>query len=123
MSHHVLAAVAAVGLLALSVPRTIAAAPGGDSIIGSASDNLIFSSPQALDEAERTLSPPIQRVPLQEALQARPVERSDTPRVSPETLASHNRWQNRAFATFTIVALACLTVVAVAALITIGRRR
>ena len=80
-------------------------------------------SPQALDEAERTLSPPIQRVPLQEALQARPVERSDTPRVSPETLASHNRWQNRAFATFTIVALACLTVVAVAALITIGRRR
>jgi hypothetical protein len=93
------------------------ASSGQDSSLGSP----LFGSPEALTEAERTLTPRIDRVPLQDAMRAKPVERSHA-HVSPDALASRSDWQRRAFAYVALVALACAAVAAVAALLTIGRR-
>jgi hypothetical protein len=82
----------------------------------------IFGSPEVVSEAERSLTPQVQRVPLNDAMDST-LSRRDNFRPSAGSPPSTTAWERRAFAAAALVALACALLGVLAALMTIARRR
>ncbi|MGB8853771.1 MAG: hypothetical protein WCC69_09420 [Pirellulales bacterium] len=82
----------------------------------------IFGSPESVSEAERSLAPQVHRVPLNEAI-GTTLSRRDDVRSTPVASSNRTTWERRAFATAALVALVCVALGVLAALMTLAQRR
>lgn len=111
----------ACAVIALAMHTPVAR--GTESPFDSPSAQPVFGSPGTISEAERSLAPPVYRVPLDEAIGTTLSRRDD---VRPAAAVPSNRsttWERRAFAIAALVALACVALGTLAALMTIARGR
>ena len=105
--------------LAVHTPVTLGAEPAFDS----PSARPIFGSPGTFSEAERSLAPPVHRVPLDEAIGTTLSRRDDVSHAAAVPSNRSTTWERRAFAVAALVALACVALGTLAALMTIARGR
>lgn len=109
--------------LALNPSVALVAQPAFDSsTLDSPLGQPIFDSPGTVSEAERSLAPHVQRVPLNEAMTATLSRRGDV-RPTAGSHSSRATWGRRAVAAAALVALACAVLGVLAALMTIARSR
>ena len=115
-------ACAATALAALTPVALVAESSFDASTLDSPLGQPIFGSPESVSEAERSLGPQVQRVPLNESIGATLARRDDIRSTAVPSSSSTN-WERRAFAAVALVALACVALGALAALVTLARSR